>query len=126
MVNGDINNLSDVQTALSQSSAQGVMIGRGSRGRPWILGQLGDFLSNRKIRETPNVEQRKVIMLTHLDDMLTCYGSNGMRLARKHISWYAHGLPGAAALRNVVNNTYNTNLVFEAVNRFFDEQYEVA
>lgn len=126
LANGDINNLSNVQTALSQSGAQGVMIGRGAQGRPWFLGQVGDLLSNNKIRETPKVQQIKEIMLTHLEDMLICYGSNGMRLARKHIAWYAHGLPGSAALREVANNTHNANIVFDAVNSFFNKQCEVA
>ena len=126
LANGDINNLSNVQTALSQSGAQGVMIGRGAQGKPWFLGQVGDLLSNNKIRETPKVQQIKEIMLTHLEDMLICYGSNGMRLARKHIAWYAHGLPGSAALREVANNTHNANIVFDAVNSFFNKQCEVA
>ena len=65
-------------------------------------------------------------MLTHLEDMLTCYGSNGIRLARKHIAWYSHGMPGSASLRDVANNTHNANIVFEAVQRFFDEQIEAA
>ena len=72
------------------------------------------------------VQQIKEIMLTHLEDMLICYGSNGMRLARKHIAWYAHGLPGSAALREVANNTHNANIVFDAVNSFFNKQCEVA
>ena len=126
LVNGDINNFHNVRTAMVQSGAQGVMIGRASQGRPWILGQVGDFLSNRKIRETPSVRKIKEIMLTHLEDMLTCYGSNGIRLARKHIAWYSHGMPGSASLRDVANNTHNANIVFEAVQRFFDEQIEAA
>ncbi len=126
LVNGDINNFHNVRTAMVQSGAQGVMIGRASQGRPWILGQVGYFLSNRKIRETPSVRKIKEIMLTHLEDMLTCYGSNGIRLARKHIAWYSHGMPGSASLRDVANNTHNANIVFEAVQRFFDEQIEAA
>ena len=126
LVNGDINSLDDVQNALSQSGAQGVMIGRGAQGRPWILGQAGDLLSNRKIRISPSVLQRRDIMLSHLDNMLTCYGTKAMRLARKHIAWYAHGLPGSAALRDVANNTQESCVVFAAVNQFFNEQNEIA
>ena len=125
LVNGDITNLVRVKTALRQSGAQGVMIGRGARGCPWFLGQVGDFLSNRKIRKSPTIQKRKEIMLAHLEDMLICYGSNGMCLARKHIAWYANGLPGSAALRQVANNTHNANKVFKAINQFFDMQYEV-
>ncbi|MDC0462034.1 tRNA dihydrouridine synthase DusB [Alphaproteobacteria bacterium] len=126
LVNGDICSLNDISDALSQSGAAGVMIGRGAQGRPWILGQAGDFLSDRKIAQTPSISQRKEIMLSHLEDMLTCYGSNGMRLARKHIAWYAHGLPGSASLREIANNTQESYVVFAAVDRFFEEQSEAA
>ena len=126
MVNGDINNLNDVETAMTLSGAHGVMIGRGSQGRPWIIGQAGDLLSRKRIRKIPTINQRRDIMLAHLEDMLVCYGSNGMRLARKHIAWYAHGLPGSAALRDVANNTHNSSIVFKAVDRFFEKQCEAA
>ena len=126
LVNGDINSLDDVQNALSLSGAQGVMIGRGAQGRPWILGQAGDLLSDRKIRNSPSVLQRRDIMLSHLDNMLTCYGTKAMRLARKHIAWYAHGLPGSATLRDVANNTQESYVVFAAVEQFFNEQNEIA
>ena len=59
------------------------------------------------------------MMRLHLDDMLTHYGSPAMRLARKHIAWYAHGLPGAAELRDVANNTTDAEAVFRAVDSFF-------
>ena len=126
LVNGDINSLDDVKNALTQSGAHGVMIGRGAQGRPWILGQAGDLLSKRKIRNSPSVLQRRDIMLSHLDDMLTCYGTKAMRLARKHIAWYANGLPGSAALRDVANNTQDSDAVFEAVKEFFNKQNEAA
>ena len=126
LVNGDINNLNDVETAMTLSGAHGVMIGRGSQGRPWIIGQAGDLLSRKRIRKIPTINQRRDIMLAHLEDMLVCYGSNGMRLARKHIAWYAHGLPGSAALRDVANNTHNSSIVFKAVDRFFEKQCEAA
>jgi tRNA-dihydrouridine synthase B len=58
-------------------------------------------------------------MLAHLDDMLSHYGSAAMRLARKHIAWYAHGLPGSAELRDVANNTTDSVEVFAAVDAFF-------
>ncbi len=126
LVNGDINNLDDVKKALRQSRAHGVMIGRGAQGRPWLLGQVADLLSNREIRSHPSITQKREIMLSHLDEMLICYGKNGMRLARKHIAWYARGMPGSSTLRDVANNTHDAHIVFDAVKRFFDEQNEVA
>jgi tRNA-dihydrouridine synthase B len=62
-------------------------------------------------------------MRAHLDDMITYYGSSAMRLARKHISWYACDLPGAAAFRDVANNTTDPETVFAAVDKFFQQLY---
>ena len=59
-------------------------------------------------------------MRAHLDDMLSHYGTAAMRLARKHIAWYAHGLPGAAELREIANNNTNAAMVFAAVDQFFE------
>ena len=68
---------------------------------------------------SPSIAIRHQFMLAHLDDMLSHYGSAAMRLARKHIAWYAHGLPGSAELRDVANNTTDSVEVFAAVDAFF-------
>ena len=121
VVNGDIRGLDDVDRATRQSGAAGVMIGRGAQGRPWLLAQAGDRLQGRAVRPDPSVTERHRMMRLHLDDMLTHYGAPAMRLARKQIAWYAHGLPGAAALRDVANNTTDAGAVFRAVDQFFAE-----
>ena len=120
IANGDIRTLDDVRLASKQSHAAGVMIGRGAQGRPWFVAQAGDALLGKNIRPDPNIATRHQFMLAHLDDMLTHYGSAAMRLARKHIAWYAHGLPGSAQLRDVANNTTDSAEVFAAVDAFFD------
>jgi len=65
-------------------------------------------------------------MRAHLDDMITHYGLAAMRLARKHIAWYASGLPGAAELRDIANNTTDAETVFAAVDQFFHKLYAEA
>lgn len=120
IVNGDIRNLDDVTAARDASGAAGVMIGRGAQGRPWLLAQAGDLLAGRVVRAEPDISARHQMMQVHLDDMLTHYGTPAMRLARKHIAWYAHGLPGAAELRDIANNTTDAKAVFAAVDLFFD------
>ena len=120
IVNGDIRNLDDVTAARDASGAAGVMIGRGAQGRPWLLAQAGDLLAGRVVRAEPDIAARHQMMQVHLDDMLTHYGTPAMRLARKHIAWYAHGLPGAAELRDIANNTTDAKAVFAAVDLFFD------
>ena len=120
IVNGDIRNLNDVTAARDASGAAGVMIGRGAQGRPWLLAQAGDLLAGRVVRAEPDIAARHQMMQVHLDDMLTHYGTPAMRLARKHIAWYAHGLPGAAELRDIANNTTDAKAVFAAVDLFFN------
>lgn len=124
IVNGDIRDLNDVCVAMQASGAAGVMIGRGAQGRPWLLAQAGDLLSGRAVRPDPTISERHAMMRAHLDDMLIHYGSPAMRLARKHIAWYAHGLPGAAELRDVANNSTDAQAVFAAVDHFFSGLYE--
>ena len=119
VANGDITCLDKVQKAIAQSGAAGVMIGRGAQGRPWLLAQAGDFLSGQAVRPTPSIGMRHHLMRAHLDDMLSHYGTAAMRLARKHIAWYAHGLPGAAELRDIANNNTDAAMVFAAVDQFF-------
>ena len=120
VANGDIVCLNTVDQAMRDSEAAGVMIGRGAQGRPWLLAQVGDYLSGKSVRPTPSVEVRHQLMRAHLEDMLTHYGTAAMRLARKHIAWYAHGLPGAAELRDIANNNADSALVFAAVDAFFE------
>ena len=112
--------------AMAVSGAAGVMVGRGAQGRPWLLAQIGDVLAGRKMRAAPSIRARHGLMRLHLDDMITHYGSAAMRLARKHIAWYAHGLPGAAELRDIANNTTDANAVFSAVDQFFQNLYAEA
>ncbi len=120
VANGDITCLDTVQKAIEQSGAAGVMIGRGAQGRPWLLAQAGDFLAGQAVRPTPSIGMRHHLMRAHLDDMLSHYGTAAMRLARKHIAWYAHGLPGAAELRDIANNNTDAAMVFAAVDEFFE------
>ena len=119
IANGDIWSLADVSAAMQASGANGVMIGRGAQGRPWLLAQAGDLLAGRSVRPDPDIGERHAMMRAHLDDMLAHYGEHGMRLARKHIAWYAHGLPGSAELRDIANNSTDSAAVFAAVDAFF-------
>ena len=120
VANGDIVTVDDAQTCLAQSRADGVMIGRGAYGRPWFPAQVAAFLATGERRPDPTWDTRRAVLTHHLDTMLRHYGrSHGLRLARKHIGWYALGLPQAAAFRQIVNNTMDEQIVFNAVDRFF-------
>ncbi|HMI40763.1 MAG TPA: tRNA dihydrouridine synthase DusB [Sphingomicrobium sp.] len=104
IVNGDICSIEDSRTALAQSGADGVMIGRGAYGRPWLLGQVMADLSGRTARPDPSLDEQLATILGQYDDMLAHYGRvTGVNLARKHLGWYTKGLPGSAEFRNRVN-----------------------
>jgi tRNA-dihydrouridine synthase B len=104
IVNGDICSIDDAREALRQSGADGVMIGRGAYGRPWLLGQVMADLNGGGPRPDPSLDGQLETMLEQYADMLSLYGAHtGVNLARKHIGWYTKGLPGSAELRNRVN-----------------------
>ena len=126
IANGDIRCADTAMQAMAVSGAAGVMVGRGAQGRPWLLAQIGDVLAGSKMRAAPSILARHELMREHLDDMIIHYGPAAMRLARKHIAWYAYGLPGAAELRDIANNTTDAKKVFAAVDRFFYKLYAEA
>ena len=104
VVNGDIRSFDDVRRALDESGADGVMIGRGAYGRPWFLGQVIRYLETGEILPAPPLEVQRTLVLEHFEEMLSHYGTQrGVLMARKHLAWYAKGLPGAAAYRHAVN-----------------------
>jgi tRNA-dihydrouridine synthase B len=104
IVNGDICGIEDAATALEQSGADGVMIGRGAYGKPWLLGQVMHWWETGGARAEPSLDVQFAVILEHYADMLAHYGpETGVKLARKHLSWYTKGLPGSAEFRNKVN-----------------------
>ena len=104
IVNGDICSVHDVATAIDQSGADGVMIGRGAYGRPWLLGQVMHWLRDGTLAPDPSLGQQLDLIIEHYDAMLELYGNEGgVRMARKHLGWYIRGLPGSASFRNRVN-----------------------
>ncbi|MGH7081658.1 MAG: tRNA dihydrouridine synthase DusB [Acetobacteraceae bacterium] len=121
IVNGDMETETDVTTALAASGADGVMIGRGACGRPWFLGQVAGFLGGGTRLAEPALERQKGVMLGHFRAMLAHYGLvAGVRMARKHLGWYARGLPGAAAFRGSVNRLEDPGEVERHLAAFLD------
>lgn len=125
IVNGDINDFPDVVRALELSGADGVMIGRGSYGRPWFIQQVIDFLHTGKVPPAPTLHEQVNIVSDHLEAMLEHYGSQtGLRIARKHIGWYSKGLPQSAEFRGAVNNVEDVTKVRELIYNFFQPLLE--
>ncbi|MCW3797497.1 tRNA dihydrouridine synthase DusB [Sphingomonas sp. BN140010] len=118
IVNGDICSREDAREALQQSGADGVMIGRGAYGRPWLLGQVMADLAGGD-RPEPGLDEQLAVMLEQYEAMQSLYGKQtGLNLARKHIGWYTKGLPGSAEFRNKVN-TQDDPVVVTAMLRDF-------
>ncbi|MGE5722535.1 MAG: tRNA dihydrouridine synthase DusB [Sphingomonadales bacterium] len=104
LVNGDICSVDDAAEALTQSGADGVMIGRGAYGRPWLLGQVMHWLNTGERRPDPSIDEQFALILGHYQAMLDHYGlDTGVNIARKHIGWYTRGLHGSAEFRNRFN-----------------------
>ena len=112
IVNGDICSIEDAVTALDQSGADGLMIGRGAYGRPWLLSQVMEYLQTGDVRADPSLEEQYHVITAHYHEMLELYGSEvGVNMARKHIGWYTKGLSGSAEFRNKVNQQPDADVV---------------
>ena len=121
IANGDILTEDDAAEALRRSGADGVMIGRGCYGRPWFPAQVAEFLRTGQRRAEPPLEQQKTLILRHYEAMLAHFGRDtGLRLARKHISWYSRGLTGSAEFRATVTRLVDSDAVIALIHGFFD------
>jgi tRNA-dihydrouridine synthase B len=120
IANGDICSIDDAREALRQSAADGVMIGRGAYGKPWLLGLAMADLGGGGHKPDPDLDEQLSTMLEQYDDMLSLYGTHtGVNLARKHIGWYTKGLPGSAELRNTVNQQDDPQVVVSMLREFY-------
>jgi tRNA-dihydrouridine synthase B len=121
IVNGDILTEDDAADALRRSGADGVMIGRGCYGRPWLLSQVAHFLRTGERMPDPPLAQQKSILLRHYHAMLSRFGQDaGVRLARKHLSWYSRGLPSSAEFRSAVTRLADAAGVLRLIDSFYD------
>ena len=99
IANGDINSPDAALRCLEQTGADGVMVGRGTMGAPWLVGQIDAALSGRAIPLTPGPRERLVLASEQLQALLDSRGDHGLLIARKHMSWTCTGFTGASQFR---------------------------
>lgn len=120
IANGDISTPEKVKAVLEQTGADAVMIGRAAQGRPWMFREIQHYLETGEHLPPPEVTEIHRVLLAHLNELYQFYGEyTGVRVARKHISWYTKGLAGSAAFRHAMNQLETSAEQLAAVNEFF-------
>ena len=118
--NGDIVTVEDAENALKASGCDGVLIGRGTYGKPWFPNQVQHFLATGNRLADPSLAEQLDIILEHYDAMLDHYGIlPGLKIARKHLGWYSKGLAGSAEFRSRVMRAEEHKTVKAMLREFY-------
>jgi tRNA-dihydrouridine synthase B len=126
IVNGDIRSCANATRALALSGADGVMIGRGAYGRPWIIAQLAAFLLGSTGPGEPDLRVQFETVMEHFEAMLAHYGERvGVRIARKHLAWYSAGVPRAAEFRRAINWAGEAAVVRGLIHEFWGQMLRI-
>ncbi|MDR3393339.1 MAG: tRNA dihydrouridine synthase DusB [Sulfuriferula sp.] len=121
IANGDITTPEKAKFVLEYTGADAVMIGRAAQGRPWIFREIAHFLQTGTHLPAPEVDEIHRVLTEHMLDLYGFYGEqSGVRIARKHISWYTKGLQDSAIFRHAMNQLQTLEEQVAAVDEFFD------
>ena len=125
IANGDITTPEKARYVLQQTGADAVMIGRAAQGRPWLFREIEHFIKTDTHLPAPQVDEVHRVLLKHVHELYAFYGEHtGLRVARKHISWYTKGLIGSAHFRHHMNQLESSAEQLMAVSDFFDGQFQ--
>jgi len=120
IANGDIDSPQKARQVLADTGADGLMIGRAAQGRPWIFREIEHYLATGQTLPAPSASEIHDILRRHLADLYAFYGDDtGAKIARKHISWYTKGIPGAARFRAMMNQLTTVEGQLAATDEFF-------
>jgi tRNA-dihydrouridine synthase B len=121
VANGDIDSPAKAREVLVATGADALMIGRAAQGRPWIFRELAHFLETGEQLPAPSPAQVCEILLGHLAHLHKFYGEqSGVRIARKHLGWYAKDRPENAAFRAVVNRAETAEAQVRLTSEYFE------
>jgi tRNA-dihydrouridine synthase B len=121
IANGDVDTPQKAAAVLAATGADGIMVGRAAQGRPWLFREIGHFLATGEPLPPPDPQWVRDLVLAHLEALYAFYGEiHGVRVARKHLAWYARGAAGAAAFRDCVNRAESAQLQRRLVGALFD------
>ena len=121
VANGDIDSPAKAAQVLAQTGADAVMVGRAAQGRPWIFREIAHFLATGEHLPPPALHEVRDILLGHLQALHAFYGEpQGVRIARKHLGWYAKDRPEQAAFRAVVNRAETAGEQLRLTRDYFD------
>jgi len=122
VANGDIATPEEAKQVLEHTGADGIMIGRAAQGRPWIFREIEHYLSTGERLPPPLVSEIHAVLVAHLEELYAFYGrETGVKVARKHISWYTKGLAGSASFRHRMNQLETCEEQRDEVNLFFGQ-----
>jgi tRNA-dihydrouridine synthase B len=123
LANGDIDTPEKAKQVLAHTGADGLMIGRAAQGRPWIFREIEHYLKTGEKLPEPAPQEVRAILVGHLENLYAFYGEHlGVRVARKHISWYSKGCTGSAAFRRHINQVETVAEQRAMIDEFFTRQ----
>ena len=125
LANGDIATPQQAKHVLDVTGADAVMIGRGAQGRPWIFREISHYLATGELLAQPSPSDIATILLGHLEHLYAFYGEQaGVRIARKHLGWYAKDRPEDAAFRDVVNRAESAHDQLHWTRAYFEALHD--
>jgi len=120
LANGDVNTPQQARHVLEVTGADALMIGRGAQGRPWIFREITHYLATGELLPEPEPDEVATILLGHLEQLYAFYGEQGgVRIARKHLGWYAKDRAENAAFRQVVNRAETADMQWRLTRDYF-------
>jgi len=117
--NGDVLNPLKAEQVIKYTGADGIMIGRGARGRPWLLQQVHDYIEGKILTPNPPLRTQRATIIDHLENTYRFYGEQtGVKVARKHLAWFTEQMVDGATFRKTVMRAENTRVQMRKTEEF--------